>query len=77
MCDARSTKLCKNFVYVNEARLEADRGLPAHDGHAQAAKSLPQMLLRNSRAECAGRGAGSGRRLARTPVDRILHEALD
>jgi hypothetical protein len=32
-----------------------DIRLPAHDEHAQAAKNLPQMLLRNCRAESAGR----------------------
>jgi len=58
-----STKPCRNFrvpfirdgaIGIDEAGLEADIRLAAHDEHAQIAKNLPQMLLCDRRADGAG-----------------------
>src|SRR5262245_25384703 len=73
-------------VGIDEAGLEADIRLSAHDEYAQVAKNLPQMLLRDRRTDCAGRCAGDGRRLAVpgilavrpcTPVDGVLQDGWD
>src|SRR6266849_7919322 len=73
-------------IGINEAGLEADIRLPAHDEHAQGAKNLPQVLLCDRRTDGAGRCAGDGRWLMVpgilavrpcTPVDGVLQDGRD
>src|SRR5258708_31600511 len=44
-------------IGIDEAGLEADIRLPAHDEYAQVPKNLPHMFLRDRRTDGAGRCA--------------------
>ena len=73
-------------VVVDQAGLEGDIGLAAHQENAQVAEHLAQMLLRERGADRARRGAGDGGELAgpgvlaprpRAPVDGVLEHGRD